>query len=233
MTPSRARWSEIDLSSTAVFLDFDGTISVVDTCVCLLDHFAGEAWHEVEALYDANLIGSRECLIREWALIATRDEAVLRSVAAHVSIDPGFGALVAALHHRGAEVSVGYDGFEFYVRECCPASGFPWWPPRSIGRPGRSSFPPGADTCPCAMCGTCKLAPVRAAAATATGRATVFIGDGTSDRLVAPVADFLYAKGDLAAWCRPAGHRSQELHVVAGSHRKPGDLTQNEWIGRR
>jgi len=30
---------------------------------------------------------------------------------------------------------------------------------------------------------------------------TIFVGDGTSDRMAAPLADILFATGALARWC--------------------------------
>ena len=73
---------DIDLRSASVFLDFDGTISLADTGVHLLDRLVGDAWHPIEDLYDNGEIGSRECLVEEWALLPGHDEARLRAVAA-------------------------------------------------------------------------------------------------------------------------------------------------------
>lgn len=68
---------------------------------------------------------------------------------------------------------------------------------------GALAFPCQDTACPCAECGTCKRAPVHEAQS--RGRSTVFVGDGTSDRKVAPWADALYAKDDLATWCDDNG----------------------------
>ena len=39
----------------------------------------------------------------------------------------------------------------------------------------------------------------------ASGLPVVFVGDGTSDRHAARVADVLFAKEPLASWCRQEG----------------------------
>jgi hypothetical protein len=92
---------DLDLSSTSVFLDFDGTISLADTGVHLLNRLVGDAWHGIEELYTSGEIGSRECLVRQWALLPTGDEDRLRSVAAEVPVDPYFEPLVDGPGGRG------------------------------------------------------------------------------------------------------------------------------------
>ena len=40
---------------------------------------------------------------------------------------------------------------------------------------------------------------------TTRGRDTVLVGDGTSDRKAALLADVVFAKGSLAEWCAASG----------------------------
>jgi 2-hydroxy-3-keto-5-methylthiopentenyl-1-phosphate phosphatase len=68
---------------------------------------------------------------------------------------------------------------------------------------GLLEFPHADPECSCAGCGTCKRTPLLDARA--RGRTTVLVGDGTSDREAARVADRVFAKGALAGWCRAAG----------------------------
>src|SRR5436853_7674351 len=112
----------VDLSTSSVFLDWDGTITLVDTGVHLLDRLAPGKWRDVEAEYKAGVIGSRECLSRQWDLLP-KDEHVLRAVAGEVPLDDGFPALVDALRHEGAEVTVVSDGYGFYAEDTCRAAG--------------------------------------------------------------------------------------------------------------
>ena len=70
----------LDLSSITVFLDFDGTITLHDSCVHLLNRTAGDLWRSVEDQYVSGAIGSRECLRRQWELIPNRDEPELRRI---------------------------------------------------------------------------------------------------------------------------------------------------------
>ena len=113
----------LDLSSTTVFLDFDGTITQHDSCVHLLNRTTGDAWRTLEDQYVSGAIGSRECLQRQWQLIPNRDEQELRQIVREVPLDPGFPALIAALRGAGAEVVVLSDGYGFYAEEICEDQG--------------------------------------------------------------------------------------------------------------
>lgn len=192
-----------DLSRTSVFLDFDGTVTLADTGVHLLSRLVDDsAWRPVDHLYTAGAIGSRECLVQEWSLLP-RDEAVVRSVAAEVRLDPGFEPLVSALAAAGAEVTVVSDGFGFVASEVCARVGVACVTNAVDWAAFELTFPNEDRCCPCTSCGTCKQAPLKDARA--RGRRTVLVGDGTSDRKAAALADVLFAKDGLAFWCDDAG----------------------------
>lgn len=193
----------VDLARASVFLDFDGTVTTVDTGTYLLERLADPAWRLLEDDYEAGRIGSRECLVGQWALLPATDEALLRSVAREVPIDPGFEPLVRSLEAAGAEVTVVSDGFGFHAREVCDAAGVAVLTNDVDFSTGELSFPNADRCCPCATCGTCKQAPLKEARR--RGRTTVLVGDGASDRKAALLADVLFAKGRLADWCEAAG----------------------------
>lgn len=191
---------EIDLATASVFLDFDGTISLGDTGLHLLNRLVGEAWRPIEELYTSGEIGSRECTLRQWALLPTDDEARLRAVAAEVPIDDYFETLVEDLLDAGAEVTIVSDGFGFLATDLGAAVGVPVRTATVDWATGTLSFPDADPTCAtCARCGTCKIRPL--GQARERGRTTIFVGDGTSDRLAAPLADLLFATDSLARWC--------------------------------
>jgi HAD superfamily phosphoserine phosphatase-like hydrolase len=193
----------VDLASASVFLDFDGTMTLVDTGVHLLERLAGDSsWLAIDELYAAGAIGSRECLEREWALLP-RDEDALRVAAREVDLDPTAERLIAKLRERGAEVTVVSDGFGFYAEEVCDRLAVPVLTNAVDWSTGTLEFPNLDRCCPCSSCGTCKQAPIKDARR--RGRTTVFVGDGTSDRKAALLADVLFAKGRLAEWSEFSG----------------------------
>jgi len=191
-----------ELANASVFLDFDGTITTHDVGVHLLERVGAPEWRTVSEQYARGEIGSRECSIEEWALIRG-DEATVRAVASEVAVDPGFEPLVAELRAAGAEVTVVSDGFGFYVDAVCAPLQLPVLTNNIDFATGEMVFPHEDRCCPCSTCGVCKQAPIKDAKH--RGRDTVLVGDGISDRKAALLADVVFAKGSLAAWCAGAG----------------------------
>jgi 2,3-diketo-5-methylthio-1-phosphopentane phosphatase len=192
----------LDLARTSVFLDFDGTVSSVDTGVHLLERLAPPEWREVDAEYLRGEIGSRVCLLDEWDLLP-HDEAVLRDALRDVAIDPDAAGLVADLRAAGAEVLVVSDGFGFFATEVAGALGVPILTNTVDWTTGRLEFPHEDRCCACSSCGVCKQAPIKDAKY--EGRSTVLVGDGASDYKAALLADVVFAKGTLAEWCTRQG----------------------------
>jgi 2-hydroxy-3-keto-5-methylthiopentenyl-1-phosphate phosphatase len=188
----------LDLAAASVFVDFDGTITAVDSAHHLLDRFAPGTWQEIDAEYARGEIGSRVCLLEEWDLLP-RDEALLRSAAREVPIDQALAPLVESLRAAGAEVTVVSDGFGFLAREVCEPLGLAVLTNDVDWSTGDLRFPHEDRCCPCSTCGMCKQAPMKDARH--RGRVPVLVGDGTSDRKAALLADVVLAKGALARWC--------------------------------
>ena len=194
-----------DLSDTSVFFDFDGTITVEDVGVYLLEQLDVSGWRELDEEYAAGRLGSRECIELQWRCIPDSvTEAQRRAVAARVPVDPGFHPLVRQLQAAGAEVSVVSDGWGFYIDDAVAPFDVPVFT-NTIDFTNNSLVSPhrNPDCATCGVCGTCKPTIVREASD--RGRATVFVGDGTSDRHAARVADVVFAKGALAQWCAEEG----------------------------
>jgi 2-hydroxy-3-keto-5-methylthiopentenyl-1-phosphate phosphatase len=191
-----------ELANASVFLDFDGTITTRDVGVHLLERVGTPEWQAISEQYSRGEIGSRECSIEEWALIRV-DEATVRAVASEVPVDPGFESLVAELRAAGAEVTVVSDGFGFYVDAVCAPLHLSVLTNTVDFATGELVFPHEDRCCPCSTCGVCKQAPIKDARH--RGRDTVLVGDGISDRKAALLADVVFAKGSLAAWCSATG----------------------------
>ena len=188
---------DLDLARTSVFLDFDGTISTDDVGVHLLERFALRPVASPRAAVRRGLIGSRECLLDEWDLLVATSTTAGRCAPrrARSLSTPGSRPLVEELRAAGAEVTVVSDGFGFYVDDACRrrASSVPILTNAVDWATGRLEFPHEDRCCPCTSCGVCKQAPIKDARR--RGRATVLVGDGTSDRKAALLADVVFAKG--------------------------------------
>jgi 2-hydroxy-3-keto-5-methylthiopentenyl-1-phosphate phosphatase len=206
----------MNLATTSVFLDFDGTVTVRDTGVHLLERLAGDdAWRAVDRAYASGAIGSREALTREWEMLP-RDEDLLRAVAREVPLDAGLEPLVEGLRAAGAEILVVSDGFGFHVAETLAPFGLAVLTNAVDFTTGVLDFPNIDRCCACSSCGTCKQAPIKDARR--RGRDTVFVGDGVSDRKAALLADRLFAKHDLADWCELADVPYEPFRSLADVH---------------
>jgi len=192
----------IDLARTTVLLDFDGTLTPVDTGVRLLERLAPPEWRAIDDEYVRGEIGSRACLLDEWDLLP-HDEAVLRAALADVEIDPDAEGLVADLRAAGAELLIVSDGFGFFAADVAARLGVPILTNVVDWATGRLEFPHEDRCCACSSCGTCKQAPIKDARY--AGRTTVLVGDGASDVKAALLADVVFAKGWLAEWCARQG----------------------------
>lgn len=188
--------------------DFDGTISPHDVGAEFVRTFSPGHDHERAALFEAwrrGAIGSRELARSECRLVrATAAEA--ESFASGYAIDPHVAGFVAEAEALGEPVLVVSDGYDFYIRSLLAAAGLD----RLSRRANRLRFESEGRVTPefphdggCGRCGNCKAVHVRALAA--SGRTTVLVGDGYSDRCAAPLVDHVVARGALAAWCDESG----------------------------
>jgi len=202
----------IDLPAASVFLDYDGTISVRDTGVALLEALGDPAWREIAAEYERGDIGSRVCLLDEWDLLP-KDRAGLVAHAARIEVDPDAIPLIEGLRAAGAEVTVVSDGFGFYVHEHLGDLGVPIVTNVVDWSTGALEFPHADRCCACSSCGTCKQAPIKDAKR--RGRTSVLVGDGVSDQKAALLADVLFAKAGLARWCDLAGVAYRRFDALA------------------
>ena len=185
----------------AVLVDFDGTVSRVDVGNLLFRRLTGGRAMEVVDSWKRGGMSSRECLIRECALArGTRDE-VLR-FALDQPVDAAFAPFVRRAIDAGRRVRVVSDGLDVYIRAILEREGLGALPleanrVRFAGDRLLPSFPFAGRGC--GSCGNCKGGAVEAARGDGP---VIFVGNGLSDRCGARAADIVFAKDDLAAFCR-------------------------------
>lgn len=215
MTPARIELQPTDL----VLSDFDGTISVIDTGLAMINVLsppdAAAAWEDEHA-WRRGEMNSMECLRRQWRLLQMTPEEIVAFVDG-LEIDEGFCRLLELVRERHAGVAVLSDGLDFYVDRLLARHGL-----RTCGDDAcvRSSdclaryanaacltpggvcieFPHSTD---CGQCGNCKVAHLfRLRRGFAR---VIYIGDGHSDLCAARYADLIFAKHALAEDCARAG----------------------------
>jgi 2,3-diketo-5-methylthio-1-phosphopentane phosphatase len=187
----------------AAVVDFDGTICGHDVSEEILRAFAPAEWWEIDLEFQRGEIGSRECLVRQAALLRGRQPEMLEFALSTFSIDPTFPPFVAWAREAGIEVVVASDGFGFYLEPMLRAGGVDGLTIlgnrfAADGGAPRLSFPNAHPEC--VGCGTCKMLAVQ----TCRRRfgPVAFVGEGHSDRFGALYADVVFAKKHLVDICR-------------------------------
>lgn len=200
------------LEKPMLFLDFDGTITGRDAVDAILEAYADTRWLAVEEQWRSGRIGSRACLQAQMALVeATPNE--LDALLDSIEVDEGFALLLDTCAARGAAVHIVSDGFDYCIRRILARrelglaerlAGVRIFSSHlePSGRRWHTDFPHSRTACEHG-CATCK--PVVMSLLNRAGAPAVFVGDGLSDRYAAGVADLVFAKGSLAAYCRGEG----------------------------
>jgi 2-hydroxy-3-keto-5-methylthiopentenyl-1-phosphate phosphatase len=192
-----------------VLLDFDGTLVGPNVAMLLVETFCPDGARvarEVDEALHAGAISLREAWDREVALLpADRIEEMRQFVVREVPLREGARDLASLFGRHAVDVTVLSGGLDFFIRPVLEREGLPYpvlsehlvVGPRTLG----IEYPHGHPVC--RLCGICKAnAVVGASGAQAR---TVFIGDGSTDRYGAEVADVVFARRRLQEYCRRQG----------------------------
>jgi HAD superfamily phosphoserine phosphatase-like hydrolase len=176
----------------AVFVDYDGTITDLDTFDVLVRRVAGPGpWHDIERRLICGEITLRAALAEEASYVReTLDDADARLLA-EITFDRSFVDFAAHCEQAGIPLTVLSSGIEPLIRRMLARHGLPHLPVIAnaveVKAEGwRIHFRDDGPN------GTNKAGIV--AAAKAAGAKTVFIGDGRSDFEAALCADVRFAK---------------------------------------
>jgi 2,3-diketo-5-methylthio-1-phosphopentane phosphatase len=190
--------------SCHAFVDFDGTLVPADALDSLLERFGAPAWREIDALWQAGQIGSREALTRQVDLIRATPEE-LDAAVDEIEIDPGFLGFMQLCADYGITASVVSDGLDRVIGRILHNHGIVMnYTANRLEPVGadrwKVSFPNARADCRM-LAGHCKCA----TAALGSRVIKVVIGDGRSDLCVAEGADLVLAKGSLVELCARKG----------------------------
>ena len=184
-----------------VFVDFDGTITDVDTFDALVCAVTGtEVWTEIDNGLLAGEITLREALSRQAGLVRFSRAEALDYMEKNARVDPAFGAFVAAVRAHGGAIRIVSAGIATVIHDALARSGIEVevlandvdFAPTGWNMAFRDATDSGHD----------KVAHVREARA--RGSHTVYIGDGISDFAGATEAHERFAKAgrSLETYCR-------------------------------
>lgn len=181
----------------ALFLDFDGTITLGDVLDRVIERFStNDAWRAAEDAWQAGTITTRECLVRQLGGVRVTPDA-LAGFVRQTAIEPAFAQIVSLARARAMPLVVVSDNFHPVIEPILAAHGFEGVDVRAntLTFDGDRVAPgfPWTDS-RCSRCAHCKARHLRIA----RGRPRIFAGDGLSDLCGAEAADIVFAKGTLA-----------------------------------
>lgn len=202
---------------SAIFSDFDGTITTMDITDTMCREAIPERWAEVEALWMAGEINHVTCYELEYEAL-DYTQADIDAFLERVTISPGTERLLRLAGERGWEFHVLSAGFGYFIERVLHSRGLPV--PYTAndmrfdaqGRPvlrfldtmlpGCTRFLP-----PCAGC-----KPVVWRQWKERGYRVAYLGDGSTDICLADTfkaeagpEDLLFAKDSLLEYCRQNG----------------------------
>ncbi len=189
----------------AVFVDYDGTITNLDTSDVLVRASAGpERWNDLEAALHRGSMSLRDVLSEQFAHIRLSLDDADALLAEGTEFDPTFAPFVRACETRGYSVTVLSSGIAPLIRRALARADLSRVAVYANEvdadpRGWRLRFRDDSDN------GHDKAAAIRAAKE--RGVSTAFVGDGHSDFGAALVADRCFAKKGraLEAYLRERG----------------------------
>jgi 2-hydroxy-3-keto-5-methylthiopentenyl-1-phosphate phosphatase len=188
----------------SILCDFDGTISPVDLSDFLYRRFAACGVFYADQ-WAQGLINTREEVLLTFATVNAGSEEIAAALT-EVPIDASFQELVQFARENGLDLAVVSDGLDWAIKTVLAAHDiqnlaiyanhviiqdgklnfeFPWYDPSSP------------------LAGVCK--PLVMKQYRRGGGKIIFIGDGRSDQDAVQTADLVFAKDDLAEYCREKG----------------------------
>lgn len=195
------------MAKTCVITDFDGTITEKDTLYTFFKTYASDGWKDVEQMWVSGLIGSKECLIKEFNLVPNLNKKLVDDFIKTVKIDRYFKDFVKKLNKQNIKIFVVSDGVDYFIEnvfKTCDIKGI-----SVVANHGTFSdnefsltFPNENSNC-IKNSGTCKCKILESFKAEYDK--IIYIGDGVSDFCVADKSDILFAKSKLVEYCKNNG----------------------------
>ena len=220
--------------------DFDGTVTRQDTLVKILDRYGSAQWRDVQKRVVSGEISIREGLQQEMGSVRASLEELKSILADQVEVDPSFPGFLRKMRRQGIPLICLSGGFDLCIETVLVKAGL--WPLPTLanrlipphpalspkggedkGEGWRVEFPYPSDQCK--SCGHCKGDSIRSW--NAQGYATVFVGNGVTDRCAARNAKMTFAKDELHAWCQANGIPSAAYQTFSDIEQ---ELTRRAWL---
>jgi 2,3-diketo-5-methylthio-1-phosphopentane phosphatase len=186
------------------FIDFDGTVTKVDTVLAMDEAFAHGDWLSINEMWRRREISTETCANMKFEMYRASMDDVQRLINA-VEIDDYFKYFIDLCKKRGFRVYILSDGYDFNIETLFKKYGItlPYYANHLMYEYGSLRLQPLYPNPSCGHCGTCKS--LLMSALKEEKSQAIYIGDGYSDLCPATQADLVYAKGSLYRLCLEAG----------------------------
>lgn len=203
----------------AFVIDFDGTITREDVGYSIVKKFAGNGWQEWEDMWIEGKITTPMLSEAQWNMIKGRPEEILEFLGGF-EINEGFKEFYEYLKANNYRLIIASEGFNYYIDPILRERGYGDLEVFSCHLEHNNgwnfSYPYASRTCE--QCGNCKKEVVERLKI--EGYKVYYIGDGFSDRCASREADIVFAKSNLARYCRDNRieyTRFDDFHQILGS----------------
>jgi len=193
-------------SDSIIFTDFDGTITLLDTNVELVEKYGSDETKLYEEKFISGELTNRTVIQKHYQTMRLTPE-IYYDMVYSIPLDPGFPAFYRAAKKHGIPIAVVSGSIGEGIRRYLARHGI-----TDIDVIGNNMsiengvivFEPAHGVtqshCRKGLCANCKSKHL--VKARNDGKTTVYIGDGLTDICAARYADTLYAKSALADYCQ-------------------------------
>jgi len=189
-----------------VISDFDGTITKKDSLVKILDRFASPLWHNIARLVRSGRLGTKIGLRREFDLCRVTRKEFVNFLEKHISIDAAFKNFLEFCKKNKFKFLVVSGGFTLNIRTIFKKYGIKnisYYANIVTFNKNRVNLKFPYKDKSCKTCSLCKAPYIRGFKR--QGYFTVYIGDSVTDRCPGRIADLVFAKHNLAEYCKAKG----------------------------
>ena len=187
---------------TLVQCDFDGTVTEEDASFFLLDAFAQGDWRRLLRDYREHRISVGEFTTRAFAMVKVDRHTLLEALKGEVKVRAGFHELVNYCLKKGFRLVIVSNGLDFYIRAVLKDLGLG---NIEMHAAQASFYPEGMKVQYVGPDGD-RLEDGFKEAYTKSflklGYRVIYVGNGDSDIAPAKYAHYVFATGDLLAYCR-------------------------------
>lgn len=192
------------MQSKILVSDFDGTITKKDTLSKFLEYYAGPKWLDIEKDWKDGKIVSKECLVKQFALIPNLTPELIYNFLDFIELDEWFIPFCKKAREINMPVVILSDGLDYFINKILEKNEIDFINVITnhayFNEYGRFIIEFPNDSQKCANnAGTCKCTVVRNLKK--LYQTVYYAGDGVSDFCVSKEPDIIFAKSALAKYC--------------------------------